>query len=153
MEVVEQILKAPKALGQFPSQRFNPSSRIVLWVLGDRSGTYSLTEKLKSLVYQALGFKFTAGNISLTEISFHVNKFRDAYFEEEYLNVLGGLLQDFKLVCMIQPPFTNLLSRPDLLGAKARKFEIHISLLTHCRYCRQRGSFHARYSRAMPEVA
>lgn len=138
VEVVEQILKAPTTLGQSPPQRFNPSSRIVLWVLGDRGRTYSLIETLKSLVYQALGFKFTAGNIGPTEISFHVNKFRDAYFEEEYLNMLGGLLQDFKLVCMIQSPFTTLLSRPALLGARIQKSEIHVSLLTRCRYRRQR---------------
>lgn len=138
VKVVEQILKAPKTLRQSPPQRFNPSSRIVLWVLGDRGRTYSLLETLKSLVYQALGFKFMACNISPTEISFHVNKFRDAYFEEEYLNMLGGLLQDFKLVCMIQSPFTTLLSRPALLGARIQKSEIRVSLLTRCRYCRQR---------------
>lgn len=99
VEVVQQILSAPTTFGQSTRKRFKPSSRIVLWVLGDRGRTYSLTETLKSLVYQALCFKFAAENTSPNEISFHVTKFRNAYFEEDYLKILGSLLQDFKLVC------------------------------------------------------
>lgn len=99
VEVVEQILKAPTTLGQSAPRRFKPSSQIVLWVLSDRSRTYSITEALKSLVYQALCSKLTASDTRPSEISFHVTKFRDAYFEDDYLEMLGSLLQDFKLVC------------------------------------------------------
>lgn len=100
VEVVQQMLNAPTTLGQFTMKGFSPSSRIVLWALGHRDNTYSLMEILKSLVYQALGFRFTAGNINPTEISFYVTKFRDAYFEEDYLNILSSLLHESKLVCM-----------------------------------------------------
>lgn len=107
VEVVQQILNASKVLEQSTLRTFNPSSRIVLWALGHRDKTYSLMEILKSLVYQALCFKFTPGKINPTEISFCVTKFRDAYFEEDYLNLLSGLLHEFKLVCMYQSPFPN----------------------------------------------
>lgn len=107
VDVVEQILKTPTPLKQSAPQRFKPSSRIVFWVLGDRGRTYSLIETLKSLVYQALCFRFTASTISPSEISFHVNKFRDAYFEDDYLEILGSLLHDFKLICTFQPPFIS----------------------------------------------
>lgn len=128
VEVVEQILKAPTTLGQSAPRRFKPASRIVLWVLCDRGRTYSLTETLKSLVYQALCFKFRAENISPSEISFHVTKFRNAYFEEDYLKMLGVLLQDFKLVCMFQYPFNDLLPTPVFLSTRTQKWD---SVLCH----------------------
>lgn len=118
VEVVEQILNAPTTLGQSAPKRFKPSSRIVLWILGDRGRTYSLTETLKSLVYQALCFKFAAENISPNEISFRVNRFRNAYFEDDYLKMLGSLLQDFKLVCMFQSSFKFLLPAPIFLSTQ-----------------------------------
>lgn len=105
VEVIQQIINTSTTMGQCTLKCFTPSSKIVLWALGHRDKTYSLIETLKSLVYQALCFKFTADNTNPTEISFYVTKFRDAYFEEDYLNILSGLLHEFKLVCMYQSPF------------------------------------------------
>lgn len=130
VEVVEQILKAPITLGLSAPRRFKPASRIVLWVLCDRGRTYTLTETLKSLVYQALCFKFRAENISPSEISFHATNFRNACFEEDYLKMLGTLLQDFKLVCMFQSPFNVLLPTPVFLNTRAQEWDSQ-ALLGH----------------------
>lgn len=119
VEVVEQILKATATLQQSAPKRFKPSSRIVLWVLGDRGRTYSLTETLKSLVYQALCFKFDSSNTSPNEISFQVTKFRDTYFEDDYLKMLGSLLEDFNLVCTFGLILHFLLATPVFRGARA----------------------------------
>lgn len=98
--LIQEILKAQPTFGRSAPKRFNLNCRIVLWVLGHRGRTFSLIETLKSLVYQAICFKFAAGNVSPNEISLLVSRFRDAYFEEDYLQVLGNLLQEFKIVCM-----------------------------------------------------
>lgn len=142
VEVIQQILNASTALGQSTLKSFNPLSRIVLWALGHRDKTYSLIETLKSLVYQALCFKFTAGNINPTEISFHVTKFRDAYFQEDYLKVLSTLLHEFKLVCMYHPHFS--IRYPTCLsGSSNKRLETDASNLTHHRHRCQRGSLSA----------
>lgn len=119
MEVVEQILRATTTLQQSAPKRFKPSSRIVLWVLGDRGRIYSLTETLKSLVYQALCFKFDSGNTSPIEISFQVTKFQNTYFEDDYLKMPGNLPEDFNLVCMFEFISPFLLAMPAFRGARA----------------------------------
>lgn len=121
MEVIEQILKSSTIPQRSAPKGFRPSSKIVLWVLGDRGRTYSLIETLKSLVFQALCFKFTADNFSPTEVSFHVTKFRDAFFEEDYLRMLGSLLQDFRLVCMLQFSLTIFLPTSSFWESQVRK--------------------------------
>lgn len=119
VEVVQQILKTTTTLQQSVPKRFKPSSRIVLWILGDRGRIYSLTETLKSLVYQALCLKFDSGNSSPNEVSSQVTKFRDAYFEDDYLKMLGSLLEDFNLVCMFEFISPFLLASPAFRGARA----------------------------------
>lgn len=119
VEVVQQILKATTTLQQSSPKRFKPSSRIVLWILGDRGRIYSLTETLKSLVYQALCFKFDSSKSSPNEISYQITKFRDAYFEDDYLKMLGSLLEDFNLVCTFEFISPFLLASPAFRGARA----------------------------------
>lgn len=134
-----------KYLNQSSPSRFKPTSRIILWILSDRGRTYSLVETLRSLVYQVLSFKFTAGNISPNEISGQVNKFRDACFEEDYLAMLGSLLHNFKLVCTscLSSWFLSLVFALGFLPEAPPPIltcEIRYGLLTYCRHCCQRGS-------------
>lgn len=79
-------------------QLFN--SRVAaLWVLRDRVQEYSVVEVLKSLILQALSLDYS----SHTDIafSFQLRKFLDARFDVDYLNLLGDVLQHFKLVHII----------------------------------------------------
>ncbi|KAF2967363.1 hypothetical protein GQX73_g6195 [Xylaria multiplex] len=75
-EVVKQLLKDGTA---------------VFWIFMSREQEYPLLETLRSLVYQALSLNYT----SYTESSmgFQLKKYMEAHFEEDYLNILGGLLQ------------------------------------------------------------
>lgn len=143
VEVVEQILKATTTLQQSAPKTLKLSSRIVLWVLGDRGRIYSLTETLKSLVYQALCFKFDSGNSSPNKVSCQVTKFRDAYFEDDYLRMLGSLLEDFNLVCMFEFISPFLLASRAFRGARALMYKFWMKILTSYRYRRQRGGFRA----------
>lgn len=142
VEVVEQILKSTTTLQQSAPKRFKPSSKIVLWILGDRGRIYSLTETLKSLVYQALSFEFDSGNSSPNEISSQVTKFRDAYFEDDYLKMLGSLLEDFNLVCMFEFVLPFLLATPAFRGARPDVQVLNEEIDSY-RYRRQRGGFRA----------
>ncbi|ETS77199.1 hypothetical protein PFICI_11073 [Pestalotiopsis fici W106-1] len=71
----------------------------VLWIFSSRDQQYPLLESLKSLVFQALSLS-SAGQFAF-KTSFHMNRFRDANFEEDYLNILADLLQSSKLVYII----------------------------------------------------
>lgn len=83
-EVVKQLLKDDIA---------------VFWIFMSREQEYSLLETLRSLVYQALSLNY----ISYTESSmrFQLKKYMEAHFEEDYLNILGDLLQHIKRVYII----------------------------------------------------
>lgn len=71
----------------------------VLWVLAERNKTYSLPDTLKSLVYQALRMGFSSRREN--KMAFELSQFLDAYTEEDYLDLLAKLLQNFKLVYII----------------------------------------------------
>ncbi|KAI0892964.1 hypothetical protein F4806DRAFT_477743 [Annulohypoxylon nitens] len=83
-EVVDQLMRKPTT---------------VLWVLAERNKAYSLPETLKSLVYQALRMGFSSRREN--KMAFELSQFLDAYTEEDYLNLLAKLLQNFRLVYII----------------------------------------------------
>lgn len=83
-EVIENLIKARTA---------------VLWVLADLGQEYPILEILKSLVLQALTLDYSGH--SETKMSFQLRGFLDAHFENDYLNMLGELLQHFKLVYIV----------------------------------------------------
>lgn len=70
-----------------------------LWILRDRVQDYSLIEVLKSLILQALSLDYS----SHTDVafSFQLRKFLDARSDMDFLNLLGDILQHFKLVHII----------------------------------------------------
>ena len=83
--VIEQLLNARIA---------------VLWVLKPREQTcHSVSEVLKSLVHQALSLDHASHTDSM--FSFQLSKFLDAHFENDYVTLLGNILQHFKLVYII----------------------------------------------------
>ncbi|KAI1820845.1 hypothetical protein F4861DRAFT_34762 [Xylaria intraflava] len=83
-EIVKQLLKDNVA---------------VFWIFMSREQEYPLLETLRSLVYQALSLNY----VSHTESSmgFQLNRYINAHFEEDYLNILGDLLQHLKRVYII----------------------------------------------------
>ncbi|KAI0862532.1 hypothetical protein F4860DRAFT_116892 [Xylaria cubensis] len=83
-EVVKQLLKDGIA---------------VFWIFMTRDQEYSLLETLRSLVYQALSLNYS----SYTESSmgFQLKRYMEAHFEDDYLNILGDLLQHVKRVYII----------------------------------------------------
>ncbi|KAI0534776.1 hypothetical protein GGR58DRAFT_43136 [Xylaria digitata] len=83
-EVVKQLLKDGIA---------------VFWIFMSREQEYPLLEALRSLVYQALSLNY----ISYTEsnMGFQLKRYMEAHFEEDYLNILGDLLQHVKRVYII----------------------------------------------------
>ena len=77
-------------------EQLRNSQVVVLWVLKPRNQTrYSLLDVLKSLVYQVLSINHVAHTDS--SLTSHVRHFLDAYTEDDYLNLLGKLLQRIKL--------------------------------------------------------
>ena len=76
------------------------ASRVAtLWVLKSRSLDYSVLEVLKSLIVQAISLDYS----SHTDVafSFQLRKYLDARLDEDYLDLLGDILQHFKLVYII----------------------------------------------------
>ena len=83
--VIEQLLNAHIA---------------VLWVLKPREQAHHcVSEVLKSLVHQALGLDHASHTD--TTFSFQLRRFLDAHFENDYVNLLCSVLQQFKLVYII----------------------------------------------------
>ena len=70
-----------------------------LWILRDRGQAYSLVEVLRSLILQALSLDYSSH--SDVAFSFQLRKFLDAHVDEDYLNLLGDILQHFKLVHIV----------------------------------------------------
>lgn len=83
-EIVKQLLKDRVA---------------VFWVFMSKDRKYPLLETLRSLVYQALSLDY-AQHTKQT-MSFQLSKYLDANFEDDYLNMLGELLQHLKHVYII----------------------------------------------------
>ncbi|KAI1751150.1 hypothetical protein F4782DRAFT_547751 [Xylaria castorea] len=83
-EVVKQLLKDDIA---------------VFWIFMSRDQEYSLLETLRSLVYQALSLKYVS--YSESSMGFQLKRYMEAHFEEDYLNILGDLLQHVKRVYII----------------------------------------------------
>lgn len=83
-DVVEQLLKDRVA---------------VFWIFMSRDQDYPLLEALKSLVFQALSLDYSAHRDS--SLSFELKRYIGANFEEDYLNILGDLLQHLKRVYII----------------------------------------------------
>jgi hypothetical protein len=83
--VIEQLLNARLA---------------VLWVLkASQDRHHSVSEILKSLLHQALSLDYVSHTDSA--FSFQLRKFLDAHFENDYVDLLGSVLQHFKLVYII----------------------------------------------------
>lgn len=83
-EIVKQLLKDRVA---------------VFWVFMSRDRKYPLLEILRSLVYQALSLDYS--HHTEQSMSFQLSKYLDANFEDDYLNMLGELLQHLKHVYII----------------------------------------------------
>ncbi|TGJ82870.1 hypothetical protein E0Z10_g5893 [Xylaria hypoxylon] len=83
-EVVEQLLKDNVA---------------VFWIFMSREQEYPLLETLRSLVYQALSLNYVS--YSESSMGFQLQRYMEAHFEEDYLNILGDLLQHLKRVYII----------------------------------------------------
>ncbi|KAI8631672.1 hypothetical protein F5Y19DRAFT_401907 [Xylariaceae sp. FL1651] len=83
-EVVKQLLKDHTA---------------VFWIFMSRDQEYPLLETLKSLVFQALSLNYSF--YTANGMSFQLSKYLEACFEEDYLNILGDLLQHLKRVYII----------------------------------------------------
>ena len=78
-------------------QELRNSSIPVLWVLKPKERTYhTVIEVLKSLIYQSL----TLDTCSRTDskLSFQLRQFLDAQLDNDYINLLGSSLQNFRLV-------------------------------------------------------
>ena len=71
---------------------------ISLWVLRD-SREYSLLEVFKSLILQALSLDHSSHTDM--QFSFQLRKFLDARFDNDFMNILGDVLQHFKLVYIV----------------------------------------------------
>ncbi|KAI0147806.1 hypothetical protein GGR57DRAFT_493694 [Xylariaceae sp. FL1272] len=71
----------------------------VFWIFMSRNQEYSLLEMLKSLVFQALSLDYATHTDS--GLSFELNRYVGATFEEEYLSILGDLLQRLRHVYII----------------------------------------------------
>ncbi|KAJ8131882.1 hypothetical protein O1611_g1744 [Lasiodiplodia mahajangana] len=71
----------------------------VFWVLMNRDQEYSLLETLKSLVFQALSLDYSSHTDN--SLSFEFTRYIGANTEEDYLNILGDLLQHLKRVYII----------------------------------------------------
>jgi len=72
----------------------------VLWILSPMGQPYSFIEALKSLVLQALSLD-TLAHSSENRMNFQLRHVLSAHFEEDYLNILGETLQNFKLVYIV----------------------------------------------------
>lgn len=71
----------------------------VFWIFMSRDRKYPLRETLRSLVYQALSLDYSQHTEQ--SMSFQLGKYLDANFEDDYLNMLGDLLQHLKHVYII----------------------------------------------------
>ncbi|KAI1170553.1 hypothetical protein F4777DRAFT_108471 [Nemania sp. FL0916] len=83
-EVVEKLLKDKVA---------------VFWIFMSKDQEYPLLETLKSLVFQALSLDYASYTDS--SVSFELNRYVAANFEDDYLNILGDLIQRLKCVYII----------------------------------------------------
>lgn len=83
-EIVKQLLKDGVA---------------VFWVFMSNDRKYPLLETLRSLVYQALSLEYSQHTEQ--RMSFQLGKYLNANFEDEYLNMLGDMLQHLKHVYII----------------------------------------------------
>ncbi|KAI8955848.1 hypothetical protein F4801DRAFT_177344 [Xylaria longipes] len=113
-EVVKQLLKDDIA---------------VFWIFMSRDQEYSLLETLRSLVYQALSLNY----ISYTESSmgFQLKRYMEANFEEDYLNILGDLLQHLKRVYII----ANSEAMSPITAVQCRAYLQRLSQLLSERNC------------------
>lgn len=71
----------------------------VFWVFMSRDRKYPLLEALRSLVYQALSVDYSQHTEQ--SISFQLGKYLGANFEDDYLSMLGDLLQHLRHVYII----------------------------------------------------
>ncbi|KAI0411408.1 hypothetical protein F5X98DRAFT_54705 [Xylaria grammica] len=71
----------------------------VFWIFMSRDQEYPLLDTLKSLVFLALSLDYASHTDS--SLSFELNRYVGANFEEDYLNILGDLLQHLKHVYII----------------------------------------------------
>ena len=82
--IIEQLLKSQTA---------------ILWILKNRDTPHSLFEVLKSLIYQALSLDYSSHTDTI--FSFQLRKFQAAHSIEDYVNLLGEMLEHFKLIYVI----------------------------------------------------
>lgn len=71
----------------------------VFWVFVSRDRKYPLLETLRSLVYQALSLN--CAQHTEQSMLFQLSKYLDANFEDDYLSMLGELLQHLRHVYII----------------------------------------------------
>lgn len=69
------------------------------WVFMSRYRKYPLLEALRSLAYQALSLDYSLHMEQ--SMSFHLDKYLVANFEDDYLSMLGDLLRHLKHVYII----------------------------------------------------
>ncbi|KAL9044387.1 MAG: hypothetical protein Q9214_002470 [Letrouitia sp. 1 TL-2023] len=78
-------------------QQLRNAGIAVLWVLKPKEQAYfSIIEILKSLIHQVL----TLDSMSRTgsKLSSQMRQFQDAHFDKDYANLLGSILEHFRLV-------------------------------------------------------
>jgi hypothetical protein len=114
-EVVEQFLKQQVA---------------VFWIFMGRDQEYPLLETLKSLVFQALSLDYSSHTDS--SLSFELSRYIGATFEEDYLNILGDLLQNLKRVYII----TNSEAMSPSTAVQCRAYLRRLSRMLSERNCR-----------------
>ena len=71
---------------------------VSLWVLRDEKER-SLQEVFKSLILQALSLNYLSHPGA--QLNFQLQKFLDAQIDDDYLNILGDVIQHFKLVYIV----------------------------------------------------
>lgn len=71
----------------------------MLWILRDRDKQYSFPEVIKSLILQALSLDYSSH--SDVVFSFQLRKFLSSHKTEDYLDLLGDILQHFTKVYII----------------------------------------------------
>lgn len=101
----------------------------VFWVFMSRDRKFPLLETLGSLVYQALSLDYSRHTEQ--SISFQLGKYLDANFEDDYLNMLGDLLQHLKHVYII---VNSEAMAPDT-AAQCRAYLQRLSRLLSDRGC------------------
>ncbi|KAH7397488.1 hypothetical protein BKA66DRAFT_454442 [Pyrenochaeta sp. MPI-SDFR-AT-0127] len=82
--VIEQLMQAKVA---------------TFWILKGEEKLYSIFDVLKSMIHQALSLDYVSHTD--TAVNFQLRKFQAAVSVEDYLNILGELLEHFRLVYVI----------------------------------------------------